>query len=456
MITIGFSTRRENNDFKDHIRNTVGVKGVEVIEVINNGEKSLTTVYNEILNKSAFDIVVLCHDDIFFNTKNWGFKILKHFEKSDYGILGVAGTKYIDKNCVWWETSGEMMGQVYHKQGEKVWLSEYNKEFGNRIMDAVLVDGLFMGINKKRLRNDYNEDITGFHFYDVDFCLSNYLGGTKIGVISNVRLTHLSIGMVNVKWDENRKYISKKYDHKLPILVPTIYEAKNNTKKPLVSVVMPIFNYGKMFHKAIESVFESDYPNIELIVVNDGSTNEYVLNKIKSLGLSNNVKIINQENKGQSAARNVGIRESNGEYILPLDSDDQILPEYISTCVSIISRDKKLSPVYCDTIHIGEISGVEVRPEWSLDRLKQGPFIVNCSMFSKQSFLDVNGFDEDLKGWEDYDFWLRLAINGYVGKRIKKPLFIYFHHEKDGTISTEANKNQFELYNAIMEKNFGS
>jgi len=110
--------------------------------------------------------------------------------------------------------------------------------------------------------------------------------------------------------------------------------------------------------------------------------------------------------------------------------------------------------VYCDTNHVGEIMGLEKRPEWSLEQLKQGPFIVNCSMFTKEAFDECDGYDSELKGWEDYDLWIRMALRGYIGKRIPKPLFTYFHHEKDGTVSTEANVNQQELYNKIMLKNF--
>ncbi len=106
------------------------------------------------------------------------------------------------------------------------------------------------------------------------------------------------------------------------------------------------------------------------------------------LQLSNhpNIKIIHQENGGPAKARNNGIKNSNGVYILPLDSDDMISTEYIQSCVNVIRKDKNISPVYCDTNHIGQMSGVENRPEWSKERLIQGPFIVNCSMFSRESF----------------------------------------------------------------------
>jgi len=86
MITIGYSTRKENKEFQDYIQKTCMFKEVQIIEKINNGEKSLSEVYNEILKESKHDIVVLCHDDLYFETKNWGEKLIKNFEKSDYGI----------------------------------------------------------------------------------------------------------------------------------------------------------------------------------------------------------------------------------------------------------------------------------------------------------------------------------------------------------------------------------
>jgi GT2 family glycosyltransferase len=99
------------------------------------------------------------------------------------------------------------------------------------------------------------------------------------------------------------------------------------------------------------------------------------------------------------------------------------------------------------------MKGVEKRPEWSQDKLIQGPFIVNCSMFTRESFDSVNGYDEGLIGWEDYDMWLRMSQKGYVGYRIPKPLFVYFHHESDGTVSTGANKDTQELHRRILLKN---
>ncbi len=155
-----------------------------------------------------------------------------------------------------------------------------------------------------------------------------------------------------------------------------------------------------------------------------------------------------------SDTRNIAVKESKGDYILPLDADDMILPEYLKTGVSIIKSNPKISPVYCDTIHVGEMQGLEKRPEWSPERLLSGPFIVNSSMYSRQAFESTQGYDTQMKGWVDYDLWVQMMDAGFVGKRIPKGLFIYFHHESEGkgSVSTEARTKMGELHQTIIKK----
>ena len=455
MITIGFSTKSPKPDFIKQVKETCGVDDVEIIQKINNGEKSLSVVYNEILNESSNNIVVLCHDDILFEKKYWAKRVIEHFQKRpEYGILGVAGTRYYPESGMWWEVSSEMIGQVYHQHNGKKWLSKYNEPFGNKVLRSVIVDGVFMMIQKDKISKQFNENVQGFHFYDTTFTFENHLDGVKVGVISNIPITHLSIGQTNQKWEENRVKFRDTFKDSLPQIIENDLPVFTyNSKQSLVSVIMPIHNYGNMFQKSLESVFNSTYKNIELVIVNDGSENQYVIDKLESLSTHPNIKIINQKNSGPSKARNNGIKNSNGDYILPLDSDDMIDPNYIQTCVNVIRKNKNISPVYCDTNHIGQMSGIENRPEWSKERLIKGPFIVNCSMFSRESFDKCGGYDEQMMGWEDYDLWVRMMNEGFVGKRIPKPMFNYFHHEKDGTVSTQANKNTKELYDHIMKKN---
>jgi glycosyltransferase involved in cell wall biosynthesis len=458
MISVVFSTRKDNQKHIKHIKETSGIyKDLEVIQYINDGEYSLTQLYNKALKETTNDIVVFCHDDIIFETKNWGKKILNHFKRnSDYGILGKAGTKYLPKSGRWWDCGmTEVIGQVYHQSEGKKWLSKYSEYFGNKIEDTIIVDGLFFVVNKNNIKQTFDEDIKGFHFYEVDFCFNNFLNGVKVGVISDISITHLSIGQTNDQWENNRVQFVDKYVDKLPQIIPYTYDIKKvKDKEPLVSILMPIYNYGNRINQTLNSVFNQDYTNYEIILVDDGSTDEFVKMKLKQLETVDRVKVVYKENGGPSSARNEAFKHSKGEFILPLDSDDMVMDGYIKTCVNILSTNKNISPVYCDTHHVGQMQGVEQRPEWSKERLVQGPFIVNCSMFHRESFEKVGGYDEELNGWEDYDMWLRMMKEGYVGKRIPKPLFIYFHHENDGTVSTNANKNSQELYLKIISKNF--
>jgi len=229
MLTIGYSTRTSNPSYKDYLQKTCMYKEVQIIEKVNNGEKSLSQIYNEILKESTNDIVVLCHDDLEFDTNKWGDKLLKQFEKNpDYGILGLAGTKFLPKNAQWWAVPQTMYGIVNHKHNGKKWSSTYSQNINEKIQNTVIVDGLFIALDKKKIKHNFDETIKGFHFYDLGFCVPNYLDGVKVGVIFNVRVTHLSIGQINQQWEDNRVNFSIKYENKLPIDI-TQTEKTNQT-----------------------------------------------------------------------------------------------------------------------------------------------------------------------------------------------------------------------------------
>lgn len=456
MITIGYSTKKINPEFKDYIEKSCGVHKVEVIPFENPGTYSLSEVYNILLEKSSNDIVILCHDDIYFEKKNWGSKILKHFKRNpDYGIIGAAGSKYLPKSGMWWEINTEMFGIVNHEHQGKKWTSKYSESKGSNLDDTVIVDGLFIAINKKNIKKTFNEEVKGFHFYDVDFSFRNYLEGVKIGVFYDVRITHLSVGQTNEQWEKNRVEFSERYKDNLPVLIPTYFNKKEVKKnEPLVSLAMPIYNYAKRLNPTLQSVYKQDYTNFEIVIVNDGSDNEYCLLKLDSLKNQEGIKIIHKENTGVSDTRNIAVKESNGDYILPLDADDMILDGYLKTGVNIIKNNPEISPVYCDTHHVGEMQGLEKRPEWSKERLLSGPFIVNSSIYSRKAYESTEGYNTEMKGWVDYDLWVQMMDAGFRGKRIPKGLFVYFHHESEGegSVSTNARKNMSELHKTIIER----
>jgi hypothetical protein len=217
MITVAYSTREHNPEFIEYLKKSSGFKKLEVIEKVNNGEKSLAQVYNEVLSESKTDIVLFCHDDIYFETNSWYNKLLKHFEKSDFGIIGMAGTTQMPSSGMWWENRKKMVGIVNHESDGKKWESKYSESFGNSIMETVVVDGLFIAVDKRKLKKNFNEEFKGFHFYDIPFCFENHIEGVKVGVITNIRITHKSIGQTNEQWEENRKLFESKYAKNLPV-----------------------------------------------------------------------------------------------------------------------------------------------------------------------------------------------------------------------------------------------
>jgi hypothetical protein len=214
MITVGFSTRQDNQGFIAYLKNTSGVE-IEVIQKINNGEKSLSETYNEILNESSNDIVILCHDDIIIETKNWGKNILKNFnDNPEYGVIGMAGGVYMPETGKWWEQPITMRGIVNHQKDDKKWESKYSNSV-NGLSEVLIVDGVFISLDKTKIKKQFDSDMPGFHFYDLSFSFSNYLSGVKVGVMYNVRITHLSLGETNDQWEENRKLFIEKYKDNL-------------------------------------------------------------------------------------------------------------------------------------------------------------------------------------------------------------------------------------------------
>ena len=220
MITVGYSTRESKPEFIEYLKKSSGFKKLEVIEKVNNGEKSLSQVYNEILSEAKTDIVVLCHDDIYFDTSSWYHKLLKHFDKSDFGIIGMAGTTEMPSSGMWWENRKKMIGIVNHESEGKKWTSKYSDDLNNRIKETVIVDGLFIAISKKRIKHNFVEDFKGFHFYDIPFCFENHIDGVKVGVITNIRITHKSIGQTNQQWEDSKLLFAEKYKENLPCKIP--------------------------------------------------------------------------------------------------------------------------------------------------------------------------------------------------------------------------------------------
>lgn len=278
MITVVYCTREANSKHTDHIIKSSGMpKMIQVIEIVNNGE-ALTKAYNRGLEMAKNDIVVFMHDDVTFDNSGWGKKLLKHFQETDYGILGLAGTTDIPETGKWWEDRQKMVGIVNHESGGKKWESKYSKSWEGGITEVAVVDGLFFAVNKKRIHAIFDETIDGFHFYELDFVLSNHLDGVKVGVIYNIRVTHKSIGQTNAQWESNRVQFSTKFADKLPIkLVPDFPESEEIADPKIdtpIKVIIQSSGDGVVLENLYNKIISFGYPSLSVVVISNESNFE--------------------------------------------------------------------------------------------------------------------------------------------------------------------------------------
>lgn len=220
---------------------------------------------------------------------------------------------------------------------------------------------------------------------------------------------------------------------------------------PLVSVIVPVYNTGDTLFETLNSIKKQTYKNIEVILVNDGSDD---ISTIKSLNkIKDDIKIVNQENRGLPAARNAGIAISNGKYIICLDSDDCINRRYIEKVVRRFKdMDSSEFAVVTSYVQAFGISSEQWEvPEFNLEKLKYSNVISVASAFTKKAWQEVGGYDESFKkGFEDWDFWLSIVEKGYKWSVIKEPLFYY--RRKDSSMITDSNRYRTDINDKIFSK----
>jgi glycosyltransferase involved in cell wall biosynthesis len=220
---------------------------------------------------------------------------------------------------------------------------------------------------------------------------------------------------------------------------------------PLVSVIIPCYNDGQYLDDSVSSIKKQTFTDLEIIIVNDGSTEESTLKRL-SLFNDPQVTVLHKENGHLSSARNHGIRHARGAVIVTLDADDKFEKTFIEKGVSVLQRDVSTGAVTCYLKSFG-LKRYKWKPlGGDLKNFLYRQESCASAMFRKECWEKVKGYDEQMKsGYEDWEFWLRLTSAGWKVHVLKEYLLNYRVTGKS-MLLTQSEPKREAIVNYIMEK----
>jgi glycosyltransferase involved in cell wall biosynthesis len=218
---------------------------------------------------------------------------------------------------------------------------------------------------------------------------------------------------------------------------------------PLVSIILPCYNAHAHLGQALESARAQTHPNLEILIVNDGSTEPETLEFLDAL--DDDIRIVHQENGGLPAARNRAFREARGEFILPLDCDDWLEPETVAHLLAAQQVAPAPAFAFPQMILEGEAEGLIKKNYNYFEQLflNQLPY---CLLLPKTAWEEAGGYDESMRqGYEDWEFNIRLGLGGWRGVTVKQPLF-HYRVAQGGMLLSLSGKRHCTLWGGIRKK----
>lgn len=227
-----------------------------------------------------------------------------------------------------------------------------------------------------------------------------------------------------------------------PVSTPrdsTVEPPRAADRTPAVSVIVPCYNLGEFVEEAIDSVLAQTFDDVEIIVVNDGSTDERT-NAILSNLARPRTTVLTTENRGVAAARNHALAHARGRYVCALDADDRLLPAFLAKTIPVLEQDASIAFVSTWL----ECFGIE-QWTWRQERCDFPALLAECVVLTaspvrRQALDAVGGYDATsfLRGHEDWDLWISLVEHGFRGAIVPDVLFAY--RQREGSMRRDCDR----------------
>jgi glycosyltransferase involved in cell wall biosynthesis len=224
---------------------------------------------------------------------------------------------------------------------------------------------------------------------------------------------------------------------------------------PTVTVVVPCHNYGRYLPDAVRSVVDQTFTGWELVIVDDGSTDDSVdvAHRLARAYPDRDISILVQGNAGVSAARNAGIAHARGRYILPLDADDLLAPTMLERTAAVLDDEPDIAIVSTDLRVFNEhVTGFGILPLPAYDPrlLLERLIMFYCSLYRRDVWSTVGGYDTGFTAAEDWEFWINACAHGFVARHLSEPLVAV--RNKNTGLHEHARDNDLALRAAIVRK----
>ncbi len=225
--------------------------------------------------------------------------------------------------------------------------------------------------------------------------------------------------------------------------------AQQRPPQPRVAVIIPCFNDGDVVEEAVASVQEHE--PVEIVVVNDGSTDEQTLAVLRRIEARDDVRVVHRENGGLGVARTTGLQRTSAPFVYPLDADDRLEPGALAAMADTLERHPEAGFAWGDYALFGDRVGHYRSPDtwlpWTLTYVNPYPV---CSMFRRTTVERAGGWQG--RAYEDWDLWLRLVGMGVTGVRVDRVVYRRRLHG-DSRLLQQARQRHQELYTTIQQRN---